>query len=575
MRYTFSFPKTDVTTQNPQLAGASLSHADAHDEAAVLRRFVSDSPFAMALFDAEMRYLAASDRWCHGCGVSCATLLGRVAYDVTPSSTAFRTVHDACLRGATESREGELHVPGQRQTAWARWEMQPWHTSGGAVGGLLIRVNDISRQREEHVALAQRERQLQVALEASNAGTWKLNWSTGALLWDRRSRDMFGVSSPTAASLDIVLPMLHDADRERVRATLDEVRHSLLDRDWGEEFRIRRDDGTVRWIYARGRPERNESGDVVGLVGINIDTTERRAAESAAHENEQQARLALDAASAFAWTWDADKPLILKDDVGARYLGIAADQPFDGWAYMRRIHPDDQERVRATMAAARAPGGLPGWEMDYRYLRPDGREIWFHSRGAATRDADGKTTRLFGIMIDVTERKHAELELARVHDALREHAHELERRTAQLQRLASELTNAEQRTRERLAKTLHDHLQQLLFSALMKVERAHLRSPDLELLGQAHSELKDAIEATRTLSVDLLPSTLRRGDLPAALVWLGSWMHRRSTASPWPRPWTGGRTRLAKTCGFSCSKRSASCCSTRSSTQRSIRSMSA
>ncbi|MFN7983108.1 MAG: PAS domain-containing protein [Vicinamibacterales bacterium] len=509
------------------LADAAQSHTFTSDELGVLRRVVTEAPVATALFDGQMRYLAASAPWCDGCGAPLEALLGRISYDVTPTAARFKAVHDRCLLGAAEVHVAEVHLPTRPEGIWAQWEMQPWRTRDGSVGGLIIRVNDITRQREEQAELTARERQLQVALDASNAGTWKLNWGTGELLWDQRSRDMFGVAASEAPTLEGVLPLVHEIDRERVRATLNAVRDLPVDRDWGEEFRIRRRDGTVRWIYARGRPERNDSGDVVGLVGINLDTTERREAEGAAADSDRQARFALEAASAFAWSWEADKPLILKDDVGARYLGIPADQPFDGFAFMRRIHPEDQEGVRATMAAARAQNGLPGWEMEYRYVRPDGREIWFHSRGAAVRDADGRATRLFGIMLDVTDRKRAELELARAHDALREHTHELERQTAQLRRLASELTSAEQRTRERLAKTLHDHLQQLLFSALMKVERAHLHSPDLDLLGQVHRELKDAIEETRTLSVDLLPSTLRRGDLPAALAWLGSWVHRQ------------------------------------------------
>jgi signal transduction histidine kinase len=71
---------------------------------------------------------------------------------------------------------------------------------------------------------------------------------------------------------------------------------------------------------------------------------------------------------------------------------------------------------------------------------------------------------------DITDRKRAEA-------ALQERTVELERRTAQLSRLASDLTLAEQHAREQLARTLHDGLQQLIVSAALNVDRQLRRSP--------------------------------------------------------------------------------------------------
>ena len=82
--------------------------------------------------------------------------------------------------------------------------------------------------------------------------------------------------------------------------------------------------------------------------------------------------------------------------------------------------------------------------------------------------------RAIAFVTDITERRQAAL-------ALPERTVELERRSAQLSRLASELTLAEQHTREQLAKTLHDGLQQLLVGAAMNLDRlmrqgAHARN---------------------------------------------------------------------------------------------------
>ena len=119
---------------------------------------------------------------------------------------------------------------------------------------------------------------------------------------------------------------------------------------------------------------------------------------------------------------------------------------------------------------------------------------------------------------DITERKRAEA-------ALQERTAELEHRTAQLSRLASDLTLAEQHAREQLAKTLHDGLQQLLVSAALNLDRHVTREaqrgggPD-ELLVRAKGHLDQASVAARSLSMELFPPALHGSGFPAALSWL-------------------------------------------------------
>jgi signal transduction histidine kinase/CheY-like chemotaxis protein len=125
------------------------------------------------------------------------------------------------------------------------------------------------------------------------------------------------------------------------------------------------------------------------------------------------------------------------------------------------------------------------------------------------------------------ERAQAEVQLRKTHDTLerrvRDRTAELETRNTQLRRLASELILAEQRARESVAKTLHDHFQQLLYSATLNLDRAarrDLKDDEVALLQQARAKICEAVEAARTLSVDLFSPRLHEGGLPAALEWL-------------------------------------------------------
>ncbi len=101
-----------------------------------------------------------------------------------------------------------------------------------------------------------------------------------------------------------------------------------------------------------------------------------------------------------------------------------------------------------------------------------------------------------------------------------------EQQAAQLRYLANELTRAEQRERRRVAQTLHDHLQQLLVAAKMRMDRVGVKASaqgDEQLrvaVKQVQQLLSDSIEASRTLTVQLSPPVLHDRGLVPALEWL-------------------------------------------------------
>ena len=68
-----------------------------------MRRFIEEAPVAIAMFDREMRYLAASQQWYRDCGLGATDLQGRCHYDVFPNlPDAWKAVHVNALAGAVE-----------------------------------------------------------------------------------------------------------------------------------------------------------------------------------------------------------------------------------------------------------------------------------------------------------------------------------------------------------------------------------------------------------------------------------------------------------------------------------------
>ena len=152
------------------------------------------------------------------------------------------------------------------------------------------------------------------------------------------------------------------------------------------------------------------------------------------------------------------------------------------------------------------------------------------------RDVDG-TAMVLEMDIDITERRQADRDLAA-------RTAEVQRQADQLRALATELTQAEQKERHRLARILHDHIQQLIVSAQMQVSL--VKRGDTRVIQSAaqgiDSILSESLLACRSLTVELCPPVLHQSGLAPALSWLGLRMgeqqqfkvHVRSTTDAEP-----------------------------------------
>jgi signal transduction histidine kinase len=126
------------------------------------------------------------------------------------------------------------------------------------------------------------------------------------------------------------------------------------------------------------------------------------------------------------------------------------------------------------------------------------------------------------------ERKQAERQLKMLNETLEQRVAErtatADRRAAQLQALAAELTQTEHRERRRLAEILHDHLQQLLYAARLQLNtlrRCNDKEPLPETIDRIDALLGECIAESRSLTVQLCPPALYQAGLAAGIEWLG------------------------------------------------------
>ncbi|WP_051307137.1 PAS domain-containing hybrid sensor histidine kinase/response regulator [Desulfomicrobium escambiense] len=114
-----------------------------------LQIFVMYAPASLAMFDWEMRYIAASQRWLDDYRLGERNILGLSHYEVFPEiGPEWRDVHRRGLGGEIIRKEEDHFERADGSSQWVRWEVRPWHTVRGDVGGIVIFTEDITGQKE-------------------------------------------------------------------------------------------------------------------------------------------------------------------------------------------------------------------------------------------------------------------------------------------------------------------------------------------------------------------------------------------------------------------------------------------
>ncbi|HJW27444.1 MAG TPA: response regulator [Rhodocyclaceae bacterium] len=123
-----------------------------------LSLFIEGAPAAIAMFDTDMRYMAASRRLIADYGLPWEPheLVGKSHYEVFPEiCQRWRDIHARVLAGKTQGCDADPFPRKDGRTDWVRWRMEPWLTADGEIGGCLLFAENITALKEAQTALAE------------------------------------------------------------------------------------------------------------------------------------------------------------------------------------------------------------------------------------------------------------------------------------------------------------------------------------------------------------------------------------------------------------------------------------
>lgn len=313
---------------------------------------------------------------------------------------------------------------------------EPMFSASGELLEVVATGIDVTERKTAEDLLRRSEAYLAEAQRLSHTGTWALNTTTMQYLyWSDESYRIWAFDPRDGLpSRDAVWRRIHPDDRDRVWPKIQEA----VDRkeDYSGEFRIVLPDRTVKHLAATSHHLFSSTGELVEVIGTNVDVTERKTAEQALRESEYKLRQLMDTVPGLTWstgqpgfmaqvqailnvlpayTWYAAPrgALTFVNTRTAEYLGISDDHPLRfgidvgaEWDHsFALLHPDDREDAGQYWASRLRTG--EGGEHNYRVRGAQGDYRWFHTRMEPLRSSDGTLLLWIGATLDIEELKRA------------------------------------------------------------------------------------------------------------------------------------------------------------------------
>jgi PAS domain S-box-containing protein len=265
------------------------------------------------------------------------------------------------------------------------------------------------RVKERTAALADANIHLTEAQRLANLGSWRWDVLENTISWSEQLMDIYGLRpGQFKGTLQEFIGFIHPDDCAQVRTSIAAALKS--GKDFSHEERIIRPDGSIRHLHSVGEVIRNESGAAVRMLGICLDVTERKQAERALQDSEQNYRLLLRGARDYAiYMLDTLGRVRSWNDGAQRLKGYEADEIIGRHFRIflpEEVRADDMADEALVTAAREGQFEAQGW-----LVRKDGSRFYASTVMDAIRNDAGELIGFAKLTRDVTTQHEAQLAL--------------------------------------------------------------------------------------------------------------------------------------------------------------------
>ncbi|MDD2463172.1 MAG: PAS domain S-box protein [Desulfobulbus sp.] len=319
-------------------------------------------------------------------------------------------------------------------------------------------VHDITERSQIESALRRSEARCRELLENTQEAVYKRNLQKNVFDYVSPAFSVFS-GYPHKVILgwsdDDVINLVHPFDRERIKRLKLSPLSASNACGYQVEYRFKHACGHYIHLLDRFKIMADENGASFSRIGTVSDISERKQTEDIIQEKSRRLESIVQATEIGTWEWNIQTGDLEVNDYWAAMLGytVAELKPLSVKTWKQYTHPDDQRRS-IELLEKHIVGELPNYENEFRVRHKAGHWIWVLSSGRIIRRLhDGDPVIMYGIHIDITERRRIEESLIHANEHLEQ---VVQKRTTELIR-ANFVLRDEMEKRRKIERSLREN----------------------------------------------------------------------------------------------------------------------
>ena len=297
-----------------------------------------------------------------------------------------------------KKRSGELY--------WETVSISPVKDDKGTITNFIAVKDDVTERKQAEEALIQSENRYRTIVQNAHVCIHEIDLSGRITSMNPAGLKMVDASEESMVLGRPYLDAVCEKDRQRIAGLMAQALNGLVSTF---EFEMAMEDGPI-YIASSFIPIANKDDQVLRLMGISSDITERKKAEEKIKRDQVRFIEAEKLAHLGAWEWNLVDNTEVWSDEQFRIFGYEPGEIVPTYDhFLKALHPHDYERV--VTAINNSLESSSQYKIEFRIILPDGTQRNVSAQGNVYPDTSGKPVRMMGMVLDITEHKKMEEEI--------------------------------------------------------------------------------------------------------------------------------------------------------------------
>ncbi|TCL13648.1 PAS domain S-box-containing protein [Roseivirga ehrenbergii] len=416
----------DVTAQ--KIAQQAIERSNQRNQI-----FIEQAPSAIAMFDKNMCYMAASKQWIEDYNITENEIIGKSHYQIFPEiGDDWKKIHQECLLGAINQCDEAYFEREDGSIQWITWDIRPWYITKGTIGGLIIYTADITNIKQKEVERGRIEEILDKTNEVARIGTWEVDLVANTVSWSRITKEIHEVPSDYEPNLTTAIDFFKPGEnQEKIQTAVSQAIEKGIPYDIEVELITAK--GNPMWTRAIGQAEFKE-GKCIRLYGVFQDINKIKIAESTLNKANEELKAIFNTQSVSIIGTDLKGTITHFNKGAEQFLQYSAEEMI-GKHTPAIIHIEDEIVKRGQELTAELGHEISGFDVfvemakkghtearEWTYKRKNGSTYSVLLSVTAITEND-KIVGFLGVGADISRIKSIQKELANKNEELEQFAY--------------------------------------------------------------------------------------------------------------------------------------------------------